>query len=46
MRAKEVTLSPRRKRLETNRFVPLGAMEIVSPIARNIRKVCRYQKEN
>src|ERR1700730_7632648 len=30
IRAKEVTLSPRRRALETNRFVTLGAMEIGS----------------
>ena len=51
MQAKEVALSPRRKRtLETNWFVALGAIEIsgmvdVSPIARNTRKIAGIKKK-
>src|SRR6516225_6200078 len=51
MQAQEVALSPRRRRtLETNWFVALGAIEIsgmvdVSPIARNTRKIAGIKKK-
>jgi hypothetical protein len=52
MEAKEVALSPRRRRtLETNWFVALGAIEISGmvdcfPNSQKYQKDCWYQKEN